>query len=112
MIHIGFMYKARYQYGYFSQSWIPRLKLLQVVNDEEGIFVDRGSANPSPPRSYTYYEIKYGEPDESNVEGYWIDDEIEVELEKPTGKERERQPDNERPRDYYDRDYGTYWGNQ
>jgi len=54
---------------------------------------------------YREIEEKYGSPDESNVEGYFIDDEFVEEKEKSTGKERERQPDNERPRDYYDRDY-------
>lgn len=89
------------------------MKLLQVVQpeeevvqaEEEGMFVDRGSANPSPSWGWEYYEKKYGKPDESNVEGYWIDDEIEVELEKPTGKERQQQQELERERDYSDPDY-------
>ena len=93
------MYRARYQYGSFGSLWIPRAKLIQ---SEEDNFIDRGSANPGPPRSWEYYEKKYGKPDESNVEGYWIDDEIEVETEKPTGKERERQQELERERDYTD----------
>ena len=105
MILIGFMYRARYQYGNFGVLWIPRAKLIQSENDN---FIDRGSANPSPSWGWEYYEQKYGKPDESNVEGYWIDDEIEVELEKPSGKERERERNDDRSYDEYVSQYIDY----
>ena len=78
------MFKADRQYTDLTRIYsIPRRKLL-----------------------WEDVEKKYGSPDESNVEGYFIDDEPEIkEKEKPTGKERERKPDNERERDYFDTEY-------
>jgi len=100
---LGFFLLAKYQYGNIVRtSFIPRV----IIIDD---FIDRGGANPSPPRSYTYYEIKYGEPDISNVSDYWIDDETTTattEKEKPSGKERQQQQELERERDYSDRFYG------
>ena len=109
MIHIGFMLKADRQFTDLTKIYsIPRRQLL-----------------------WQDVEKKYGSPDESNVEGYWLDDEPEIkEKEKPTGKERQKQDDSrddsqqrwqdrmdrermdQDPTDWHDKDYGNYWGNQ
>ena len=54
-------------------------------------------------------EKKYGAPNESNVEGYFIDDEPEIkEKEKPTGKERERERQDDRSTQQMRDDYEDY----
>ena len=108
MIPIGFMFNADRQFTNLKKIYFnPRLKLL-----------------------WQDIEKKYGSPDESNVEGYWIDDEFVEEKEKPSGKERQKQDDyrddteqryqdrmdrermDQDPTDWHDKDYGNYWGNQ